>query len=234
MGIFVPADVQRIWFRRMDAECLVQSDFAELLPFAEGVQSIAGGSGSVIAPLLGTTDGHPGVWVYNTGAGSAGRVFAISRLNAFTFGNGKATLFESWLQIPILSTVAQRFTVRTGFFSIALPNTIIQGIGFEYADQQNGGRWQAITDDGTETSNDTGVVVVAGDWYKHSFIINADGDRVDFFIDDVFVATNTTNIPSGSGFGSFINMHIMKIIGTTTRQLFLDAYAVFQETGGRE
>ena len=216
MPLFFPPDTQRDFFRRMGNEALIQTDFAELLPFAEGVQSIAGGR-SVSAPIIGTTDGHPGVWVYNTGAGAAGRVFAISRANAFTFGNGKDTLFQSWTQLPILSTALQRYTARTGFFSISLPNIVTQGIGFEYDDSQNGGRWQAITDDGAETSNDTGIAVVAGDWYKHSFVINAEGTQVDFFIDDVLVATNTTNIISGIGFGSFINMHIMKLIGTANR-----------------
>ena len=235
MPASTPTDVQLEWFQRMDAESLVQSDFAELFNIAEGIGSVAAGAGAgVLAPPIGATDGHPGIWVYSTGATAAGRVFAISRGNAYTFGNGKGTLFESWLQVPILSTPAQRFTARTGFFSISLPNIINQGIGFEYDDSQNGGRWQAITDDGAETSTDTGVLVVAGDWYKHSFIINADGDEVEFFIDDVAVATHTTTIPSGITFGSFINMHIMKLIGTAFRQIFLDAYAVFQETDGRE
>jgi len=234
MPLSEPNDVQREWFRRMDAESLVQSDFVELLPFAEGVQSIAAGAGAgVFAPPVGVTDGHPGVWVYRTGATAAGRVFAISRTTAYAFGNGHRTLFESWLQLPIISTAVQRYTARTGFFSIALPNIINQGIGFEYDDSQNGGRWQAITDDGTETSTDTGVLVVAGDWYKHSFIINAAGDEVQFFIDDDLVARHTTNIPSGIGFASFINMHIMKLIGALARELYLDAYAVFQETDGR-
>jgi len=235
MSASAPTDVQLEWFQRMDAESLVQSDFTELAALAVGVFSVAAGAGAgVIAPPVGATDGHPGIWVYRTGTTAVGRVFAISRANAYTFGNGKGTLFESWLQVPILSTPAQRFTARTGFFSIALPNIINQGIGFEYDDSQNGGRWQALTDDGAETSVDTGVLVVAGDWYKHSFIIDADGDEVQFFIDDVLVATITTNIPSGITFGAFINMHIMKLVGTLARDLFLDAYAVFQETEGRE
>lgn len=235
MPASAPTDVQLEWFQRMDAEALVQSDFVELTSFAEGVTSVAAGAGAgVFAPLPGVTDGHPGIWVYNTGATAAGRVFAISRLNAYTFGNGKEALFESWLQLPLLSTAINRYTARTGFWNISLPNTVNQGIGFEYDDSQNGGRWQAITDDGAETSTDTGVDMVAGDWYKHSFIINGAATEVQFFIDDVLVATNTTTIPSGGGFASFINMHIMKLIGTAPRNVLLDGYAVFQETDGRE
>ena len=235
MPLSEPVDVQREWFRRMDAESCVQSDFVEFTNVAEGVSTIAAGFGAgAFGPPAGATDGHPGIWVYRTGINIAGRVFAISRVGAYTFGTGKETLFQSWLQIPVLSTALERFTVRTGFFSIALPNTIVQAIGFEYDDSQNGGRWQAITSDGVETSVDTGILVVAGDWYKHSFIINRAATEVKFFIDDVLVTTITTNIPGGLTFAQFINMHIMKLIGIGSRDLFLDAYAVFQETGGRE
>ncbi len=229
-------NVQRDWFRGMDANACIQSDFTEFSGVAEGVIAVPAGAGAgSFAPPIGATSGHPGIWNLLTGATAVGRVFIISRANSYTVGAGSGeTRFESWIQLPVLSTPLERYTSRTGFYSIALPNVIVQAIGFEYDDSQNGGRWQAITFDGAETSNDTGILVVAGDWYKHSFVINAAGTEVQFFIDDVLVATNTTNLPTGIGFSHFVNIMIMKLIGVGNRSMLVDAYAVFEDTGGRE
>lgn len=230
-----PIDVQREWFRDMDGQACIQSDFAEALTFAEGVFAVAAGAfAGVFGPALGDTNDHPGIWVLRTGTTATGRVFIISRVGAYSVGVGGETLFQSWVRVPVLSTAAQRYTARSGFFSISLPNIINQGIGFEYDDSQNGGRWQAITDDGVETSTDTGIAVVADDWYKLSWSCNPDGDAVDFFIGDDLVATNIANIPSGAGFSHFVNVHNMKLIGTTSRDMDVDGYAVFQRTEGRE
>ncbi len=237
MPLFSPADVQREFFLRMDGEALIQSDFTEGIVFAEGVNAVAGGIGAgIFAVGLGFTADHPGIWQLNTGVTAAGRVFVISRPGGYTVGVGGETRFQSWLQLPFLSTALQRFTARTGFFSITLPNIITQGIGFEYDDSQAAGNWQAICGDapGVETTVDTGIPVVAGTWYKMALNIPADGAEVEFFIDDVFVARITTNLPTGVGFSHFVNMHIMKLIGVAARNYLLDAYAVFQTTEGRE
>jgi len=232
MPLSFPNDVQREFFRRMDGEALIQSDFAEGITFAEGVAAVPGGLGAgVFGVALGVTAGHPGVWQLNTGSTAAGRVFLISRVGAYQVGTGGETKFQSWLQVPFLSTAIQRFTARTGFFSVVLPNTLNQGIGFEYNDAESV-NWQAICGDapGVETSVDTGVPMVAGQWFKHAFTIPADGSEVEFFIDDVSVATITTNLPTGVGFSHFTNIHIMKLIGVLARNLYVDAYAIFQET----
>jgi len=228
-------NVQELFYLGMDNDALIHSDFTISLTFAEGVLAVAAGAGAgILTPGIGFTADHPGVWFPVTGTSAAGRVFILSRINSFTVGVGGETKFQEWLQMPTLSTPVQRFTVRTGFWSMALPNTVVQGIGFEYDDSQNGGRWQAITHDGAETSTDTGILVTAGTWFKHEIIINADGTEVQYFINNDLVATNTTTIPSGIGFGHFVNMHIMKLIGTASRGFYIDAYAVFQETEGRD
>jgi hypothetical protein len=228
-------NVQLDWFRGMDANGLIQSDFTEPFPFTTGVQAIAAGAGAgIFGTGLGTTAGHPGIFQLNTGFTATGRVFVLSRVNSYTVGVGGITKAAAWVSFPFLSTALERFTARTAFFNIALPNLVVTGIGFEYNDAENGGRWQAITDDGVQTSTDTGVAVVAGDWYKLELEINADGTEVNFSINDEPVARNTTNIPSGPGISHFANMHIMKLIGVSARNMLLDAYAIYQDTGGRE
>jgi hypothetical protein len=172
---------------------------------------------------------HPGVVGMSTGTTAAGRVFAITTaLGGYNLGAG-LTRIGTWLKTSgVLSTALQRYTLRSGLVSINLPNVIIEGCVFEYDDSQNGGRWQAITHDGVETSTDTGVLVAADTWYKLEVEINFNGDSVDFFIDDVLVATNTTNIP-GPTSDLFYNTHIMKLIGTLAASMFIDAAYGFQE-----
>ena len=143
------------------------------------------------------------------------------------------TRVGTWIRTDsILSTALERYTLRNGLFSINLPNVILFGVGFEYQDDQNGGRWQAIADAAAETSVDTGVLVAADTWYKMELEVNAAGTSVEYFIDNVSVATIAVaaNIPSGGGaFGLFYNTHIMKLIGSASRNFFLDAYYVYQE-----
>lgn len=222
-------EIQLEFFNAMETRALIQSDFTEGLAHAEGVNTIAAGAGAgVFGVGLGFTENHPGVWQLNTGSTAVGRVFVLSRVNAYQLGVGGETQFQSWINLPFLSTALQRFVARTGFASVALPNTLLQSIGFEYQDDE-GANWQALCHDGAETSVDTGVLVVAGRWYKHTFTVNAAGTSVEFFIDDVSVATITTNLPTGVGFGHFVNMHIMKLFGVIPRNYLLDAYAVYQE-----
>jgi len=52
---------------------------------------------------------------------------------------------------------------------------------------------------------------------------------VEFFIDNVSVATIVTNIPAGTGFGLFISIHIMKLVGVANRASYIDAYYIDQE-----
>jgi hypothetical protein len=175
---------------------------------------------------------HPGQLSLTTGSTAAGRVFLLTNVpSGVHLGVGGLTRTGTWLETSaLLSTALERYTLRSGWFSIALPNTIANGVGFEYQDNQNGGRWQAITADGVgETSADTGVLVTGTTWYKQEVEVNAAGTSVDFFIDDVLVATITTDIPDGTGFSHFYNCHIMKLIGTSPRTLYVDAAYQYQE-----
>ena len=144
-------------------------------------------------------------------------------------GSGLARV-GSWIRTEgNLSAALEKYTIRSGLFSVALPNAVLEGIGFEYDDAQNGGRWQLICHDGIETSSDSGVVVAPNTWYKLEFEVNTLGTSVEFLIDDVSVGTVTTNIPAGFPFDLFYNTHIMKLAGTTSREMHIDAMYMYQE-----
>ena len=230
-GIYQSPFKNKDIYERLSSESLTWDDFVNTPGLAQGVFLVAagGGAGATVATEV-MTD-HPGIWQVDTGTTATGRTFIISgSANTCHVGVGGRTRVGTWLRTePALSTALQRYTLRTGLFSITLPNVVVDGLGFEYDDSQNGGRWQAITHDGIETSTDTGIAVTASTWYKLEAEINDAGTSVDFFIDDVLVATNTTNIPSGTGFRLFYNTHIMKLLGTTSRYFAVDAYYLYQE-----
>lgn len=229
--------VQREFIDNMGSASLLQSDFVEPTGGlqTEGLQVITAGAGAFAFNSLASNIDHPGIWSLGTGTTAAGRVFLISQsgFGSYRVGQGGITRFGLWARTDtVLSGGANRYTIRGGFWSIALPNTVTNGIGFEYDDLQNGGRWQAITNDGVETTTDTGILVAATTWYRLEWEVNAAGTSVDFFIGvagaaPTLVATNTTNIPTG--LGHFINLHIMKLTGVTARFFHIDAYYVYQE-----
>ena len=217
---------QKNWRTGMSSRAFISSDLLEPGLTAEGIVGIVAGAGAAIGAFAGFDHSdHPGVWCANTGTTAAGRVFLISRAGAITLGSTRGR-FGAWVQpSSLLSTALERYVLRAGLGSITLPNTILFGIFFEYTDNENGGRWQALCEDGVaETSVDTGITVVGLQYYKLEWEINAAGTSVEFFIDDVSVATITTNIPTGVANNTFVNIHIMKLVGTTTRPVYWDAY----------
>lgn len=235
-GTALSQTVQRQWFGSMATDAFVFSDFTDPTVGiqTDGLLAIAAGAGSGLSvPTAGYNfTNHPGVWGLNTGATSAGRVFLLSKFaRTMHVGVGGVTRFGAWYQAPaVLSDVANRYVLRAGWSSMALPNTILEGITFEYQDNQNGGRWQGVCEDGIgETSLDTGVAVVASTYYQLEIEVNAAGTSVEFFIDKVSVGTVGANIPSGTGFGLFVSIHIMKIIGLANRASYIDAYYLHQE-----
>jgi hypothetical protein len=228
---------QREFFETMGTQAFVFSDFFE--PPAglqvDGLQAISSGAGSSVSVPTAAYDftNHPGVWGLNTGGTAAGRTFLLSEfLGGFHVGlNSGVIRFGCWYQSPAVASVAlNRYVIRAGFSSISLPNTLLQAITFEAQDDQNGGRWQALCEDGVaETTVDTGVAVGTSTYFLLEFEINAAGTSVEFFIDSLSVATIATNIPSGAAFEHFVSLHIMKLTGTANRATYVDAYYLYQE-----
>jgi len=235
-GASASGNPQKDFYEGMNNQFLQFADFTMpdvgFFPEEDGIQAVVAGAGAAILNSA-TVDktGHPGVWYAGTGSTAAGRVFALSS-NHSSFnlgGSGNVMRIGTWLKVGTnLSTALESFMVRAGLSQISLPNNVDHGITFEYNHAENGGRWQAITANPTETSTDTGITVVADTWYDLQIEINGDATSVEFFIDGVSVATNTTNIPTGT-FEQFYNAHIMKLVGTTVRHILIDAYFVYME-----
>ena len=147
--------------------------------------------------------------LFRTGTTTTGR--ASVRTYITILGGGE-TQVRYGVQVPVLSTVSEEFTFEIGLMDGTASPT--RGCYFRY-DRLTNTNWLCLTEDSsTETATDSGVAVSTGS-VDLRVNVNSDGTSVDFYIDDVLVATNTTNIPSASVYSRGF---IQKSAGTTDRQ----------------
>jgi hypothetical protein len=176
-----------------------------------------------------------GVVYINTGTSASGYSTYISPTTPYFIGLG-AISYEVYVNVETLSDATNRFYNIFGFGNFSNAINPQQGIFFLY---DEGGvlgygvnppspNWKCLTiSTPTRTFTTTSVPVTASAWVKLRIEINASATSVEFYIDDVLVATHTTNIPSTSTALSISNA-IFKTIGTTNRQAYLD-YAIFRQ-----
>lgn len=165
----------------------------------------------------------------------------IAEISSGTTTTGKAGLgFLQHVNYPTSFSLFQRFEYRVaikgnlsdgtnGFQTligviaitadIRTSNNIIL---FSQEDSENSGNWVCVTDDtGTETVTNTAVAPTADVFQDFRVEINRDQTEVKFYIDDVLVATHTTNITLLNT-TSAPAVKIVKTSGGTARVLQVD------------
>jgi hypothetical protein len=155
--------------------------------------------------------------------------------NTLFLGGGAITI-ENYLCIPTLSTATDRFFTQFGFLNTANITNPLNGVFFSY---DEGGQ-QFFSGDttpnfkcyskiaaGTRTLTVTTVPVVAGQWYKLRIEINGALNQALFYINNVLVATHTTNIPASTSFMTLF-CAIQKYAGTNSRTMESD-YIMYKE-----
>lgn len=168
-----------------------QEEFLNGSLFSLGLAPVTNGGGTVTQAT--PTAAHPGMVDCNSGGNTA---LIQTPANGILLGGGTWSI-KAGVVIPVLSNGTDRFNVRCGFDASVSASITTDEINFKYQDDQNGGRWQAVTrSGGSETSANTGIAVVAGTYYDLEIQINAAGTSVAFLIANAVVATVTTNIPS--------------------------------------
>ena len=136
-------------------------------------------------------------------------------------------LFSSWNRLSI----AYRFKVNTladgtnsyrvflGFNNSTSSNSTptTRSAGFFYSNAT--ANWQAYTYNGSVgTTTDTGIAAVAGSF--DTFLVRTNGaTSVQFLINNVIVATHTTNIPTAA---VCPYLSVLKTAGTTARDFYVD------------
>jgi len=117
-----------------------------------------------------------------------------------------------------------RIGLMTGTTTSADPT---DGIYFQYLTTTAAGNWFRCTQNNNAvTCTDTGVArtLTLNVYQRFKFVTNAAGTAVEFFIDEVSVGTNTTNLPaSARSYGPAISMHTAS---ATARAWKMDYYQI--------
>jgi len=175
----------------------------------------------------GTSSGQQGVnsppqsgfWILTTGVNTNGGA-ALSGNIGYVYSGWARLSFSANFRIINLADGTNSYRIFVGFNSsydsLTAPTTRSAGLFYD----NNNVNWQAYTYNASVgTITDTGVAAVADGSYN-TFLTRVNGTtNVQFFINGVLVATNTTNLPSTNVCPS---IHIQKTAGTTSRQVFCD------------
>lgn len=173
----------------------------------------------------------------STLTGNAGIYGSTNQNFNFLAIGGGAIGFITSIRLANLSTSLERYRIVIGFGVTGLNASDITGIFFTYDEggTQNGTsaspNWQCITTiNSVRTLTVTSVAATTSAWQKFTIEINAAGTSVDFLIDNVIVATHTTNIPTGIASANVITPKIAigKSVGTSGRSLFADYFGYKQ------
>ena len=187
------------------------------------------GSSAYTATITNRTN-QQGVVQHNTNANSTGQAGFTFVNGAFQFIGGGVITLEEYVNITTLSTLAERFYTFFGYVTGAnfanIPNTIVitYDEGGVFLSANASPNFKCVTRAGsTATTTITSIPIVAGQWYKLKIIINAIAPSVEFYIDNVLVATHTTNIPLTTT-AMYIANGIAKNTGTTARSMQTDYF----------
>lgn len=189
-------------------------------PFSYGVSGGSRGNGAAVA-------GRFGIENMNTSSGSASFVVVYAQPAAFVFGSG-VYRYRADIQLSTASDGTDTYTVRFGFNdSAGAPADGADGAFFRYTHSVNGGKWGCVTrSNSVETASDSGVAAISASYQSLEIEVNATGTSVAFYINGTLVATNTTNIPTGTARATGATAHIVKSLGTTARGFEIDLMAV--------
>lgn len=166
-----------------------------------------------------------GVMQLQTGTTLTGRTSL--HLGVADLATGYSTYTACWnVGFSTLSTGTERYQVAVGLGDDTGATLLAQqtdGCYFRYDDSASA-NWICVSSQAsTRTETTTGVAVSNLQFQKMGIVINSAGSSVSFYIDDVLVATHGTNVPGvGQFFGPIAK--IMKSVGTTTRQVYLDYF----------
>lgn len=191
--------------------------------------------GGLLTSSTSPSANHQGIISLSTNVSATGRAgigTSTGTTNPTMILGGGRIVLENLVRVTTLSTGSERFQFLSGFSATNNSTSISNGVLFAYDEGgvSNGSTASANWQVATMASNvrswtTTSVAVTAGQWYKLTAIINAAGTSVDFYIDDVLVKTETTNIPT---LAVGIMTQLYKSVGTTARTVDVD-YISFKQ-----
>jgi hypothetical protein len=151
-----------------------------------------------------------------------------ANLAVLNLGNGFAGM-QIRARIVTLSDATNTYTWRAGFLDSNTAEST-DGVFFRYTHSVNGGRYQAVTrNNSVETATDTGVAAAANVWDRFEIAVDPVAPFATFFIDDVRVAEQATNIPLLTGRETSYGKMTLRSVGTAAiNSDDIDYMSVFQ------
>lgn len=174
-----------------------------------------------------------GVAQIDTGTTATGRCTFTRMLNLVQLGY--AAYDQVWrVAMEEVSSGTDRFLTHIGFIDNTGAGEHTDGAYFRCVDNVNSGNWQCVC---REAAIETVVNTTVSPNTNYNIFrinINTAGTSVEFYINDVLVATIATNIPTTAGAFTGIGVKIEKTVGTTQRNLSIDYHTMKVEwSGGR-
>ena len=199
----------------------------------DNLVSLTAGGGSTARLILDVpnqTANQIGIAQYQTGTTTTGWALHITEQSAnaqqFQLGGG-TWMYESYIEVDILSDLTDRFRFISGFGNVANSGAETNGAFFTYDEGgvSNGTiaspNWQCVTTVGAVRTLTTTSVAVTTTWTKLRIIVNADATEVKFYIDGILVATHITNIPVFPNRLKVLQK-LVKNLGTGNRFVYCD------------
>jgi hypothetical protein len=180
------------------------------------------GTGAALGTAASTAT-QAGGWQLAAGTTTTGACaifFAKNLLNPAFFGAAHL-IVSFYIRIPTLSDGTQTFTTSVGL--VPTPSSaaldVNNSVVVKYSSGLNSGKFLAVSRDnaGAETTADTGITVAADTGYVVTVCIDKARSEARYYIDGVFVARITANIPASAATGQ--RAVIVKSAGTTSRTL---------------
>jgi len=196
-----------------------------------GIGSLTSGTGAGSSALLGRNNGWRSMFTGTTATGQGGLSYGGG--GTYYTGSGAMTV-ESLIEPLALSISTDRYFYINGFLN-ATSNYVSPGSGiFFLYDEGNvwgfgasggGLNWKCVTLNGSgRLITTTAVPVALNGQYKLRIEINSAGTSVEFYINNVLVATHTTFIPIAATGISWLNI-LNKSVGTTSMSFGIDFLA---------
>jgi hypothetical protein len=185
--------------------------------------SVTAVSGTGAIASAAPTAGRQGVISLSVSAVADAAAPRADSATSVLLGSGKV-YFEAAAAISTSEDGVNRFSTRAGLGDVTAGD-FVDGVYFESSLAGNGSvNWFRCTaSNSVRTKTDTSVAATGGGTYQRlRWRANAAGSQVDYWVDDVSVGSNTTNIPTAAGRDCGPILQAIKTLGAAARTVLVD------------
>ena len=164
---------------------------------------------------------HPGVVQFQVSSNGQSANLGLGG-NGYFFGTTDVE-FKASINIDTLATITQDYVFRIGFGDTTNGTDYLDGVYFEY-NRSASLNWRGRTANNGARTSVIGSVVVATGWARLRFLYRGSAGAVDFYVNDIFIGTISTNIPQTVTRVTDGCMTLVKTLGNTNRIVYVDYY----------